>query len=102
MFTSRSWQARDVDLPRLEPDLPHLTDVVPSVLAAMGAVGFTGRIPLPDDVSGACVMLIVGLGAELLDAHDDEAPTLAELRGPTLNVGFPSTTAAGDRRGLVR
>jgi Type I phosphodiesterase / nucleotide pyrophosphatase len=84
-----------VDLPRLEPDVPHLADVVPSVLAAMGAAGFTSRISLPHDVNGACVMLIDGLGAELLDAHADEAPTLAELRGRTLNVGFPSTTSAG-------
>jgi Type I phosphodiesterase / nucleotide pyrophosphatase len=84
-----------VDLPRLEPDIPHLADVVPSVLAAMGVASFTSRISLPADVNGACVMLIDGLGAELLDAHADEAPTLAELRGRTLNVGFPSTTAAG-------
>ncbi len=95
MFTSSNWQAPNVDLPRLESDIPHLADVVPSVLAAMGAGGFTRRIPLPVDVNGACVMLIDGLGAELLDAHADDAPTLAELRGPTLNVGFPSTTAAG-------
>jgi hypothetical protein len=84
-----------VDLPRLESDVPHLADVVPSVLAAMGVAGFTSRIPLPLDVNGACVMLIDGLGAELLDAHAHEAPTLAELRDRTLNVGFPSTTAAG-------
>lgn len=84
-----------MDLPRLEPEIPHLADVVPAVLASMGAAGFASRISLPYDVNGACVMLIDGLGAELLDAHADVAPTLAALRGPTLNVGFPSTTAAG-------
>jgi hypothetical protein len=41
------------------------------------------------------VLLIDGLGAELLDAHADDAPVLAGLRGQTLSVGFPSTTAAG-------
>jgi hypothetical protein len=83
-----------VNLPRLDPDLSHLADVVPSVFSAMGGAGFTRRIPLPH-VNGAAVLLIDGLGAELLDAHASDAPTLAELRGQTLTVGFPSTTAAG-------
>ncbi len=84
-----------MDLPRPDPGLPHLADVVPSVLAAMSVPGFDHRITLRDEVSGACVLLIDGLGAELLDAHADDAPTLAALRGRTLSVGFPSTTAAG-------
>jgi predicted AlkP superfamily pyrophosphatase or phosphodiesterase len=84
-----------VDLPRLDPGLPHLADVVPSVLTAMGAPDFERRIPLRDGVSGASVLLIDGLGAELLDAHAADAPVLAGLRGQTLSVGFPSTTAAG-------
>lgn len=77
------------------PSLPHLADVVPSVLAAMGVDGFTGGLELPGDAAGACVLLIDGLGAELLDAHASDAPTLAALRAGTLHVGFPSTTAAG-------
>jgi len=48
-----------------------------------------------DGLSGACVLLIDGLGAELLDAHAADAPVLAGLRGQTLSVGFPATTAAG-------
>lgn len=84
-----------VDLPRPDPTLPHLADVVPSVLAAMGAPGFERRIPLQDGLSGACVLLIDGLGADLLDANADDAPVLAGLRGPSLSVGFPATTAAG-------
>ncbi len=85
----------NVDLPRPDPTLPHLADVAPSILAAMGAADFERRIPLLHDVSGACLLLIDGLGAELLDAHIDDAPVLAALRGPALTVGFPSTTAAG-------
>ncbi|WNG85265.1 alkaline phosphatase family protein [Mycobacterium sp. ITM-2016-00317] len=81
--------------PRPDPSLPHLADVVPSVLAAMGLTGFESPIRLPYDVAGACVLLIDGLGAELLDAHARDAPVLAGLRGPTLQAGFPSTTAAG-------
>jgi hypothetical protein len=89
------WQARDVDLPQPDAHTPHLADVVPSVLAAMGVTSFERRIELAPDVHGACVLLIDGLGAELLDAHVDDAPVMAELRGPTLQAGFPSTTVAG-------
>jgi predicted AlkP superfamily pyrophosphatase or phosphodiesterase len=84
-----------MDLPRPDPHNPHLADVVPSVLAAMGVTGCDRRITMPDSVAGACVLLIDGLGAELLDAYAGDAPVLSELRGPTLQVGFPSTTAAG-------
>ncbi|MDT5070650.1 MAG: hypothetical protein QOK02_6805 [Mycobacterium sp.] len=82
-------------LPTPDPALPHLGDVVPAVLTAMGVAGFDNRISLPPDVAGACVLLIDGLGADLLDAHAEDAPVLAGLRGQTLSVGFPSTTAAG-------
>lgn len=61
----------------------------------MGVPGFESRIPLPYDVAGACVLLIDGLGAELLDTYAADAPVLAGMRGQTLQVGFPSTTAAG-------
>jgi predicted AlkP superfamily pyrophosphatase or phosphodiesterase len=84
-----------VELPQPDPDVPHLADVVPSVLAAMGVAGVVSRIAMPTDVAGACVLLIDGLGAELLDTYADDAPVLAGMRGPTLQVGFPSTTAAG-------
>lgn len=84
-----------MELPRPDPAQPHLADVAPSVLAAMGVPGFEARIHLPFDVAGACVLLVDGLGAELLDRHAEDAPVLAGMRGTTLNVGFPSTTAAG-------
>ena len=89
------WQARDVDLPQPDPHTPHLADVVPSVLAAMGVAGFDRRIDLAGEVRGACVLLVDGLGAELLDAYADDAPVMAALRGRTLQAGFPSTTVAG-------
>src|SRR5690606_17710040 len=62
---------------------------------AMGVPGFPARLALRGDVRGACVLMIDGLGAELLDAHAADAPVLAGLRGPVLQVGFPATTAAG-------
>lgn len=61
----------------------------------MGVAGFEGPIPLPGDLAGACVLLIDGLGADLLDTYAEDAPVLAALRGGRLQVGFPSTTVAG-------
>ena len=84
-----------MELPRPDPNLPHLADVVPSVLSAMGVPGFDGPIALPGEIAGACVLLIDGLGADLLDTYAEDAPVLAGLRGQTLQVGFPSTTVAG-------
>jgi hypothetical protein len=84
-----------VEVPKPDPHDPHLADVVPSVLAAMGVGGFDARIDLAEAVTGACVLLVDGLGAELLDAYAADAPLLAGLRGRTLQVGFPSTTVAG-------
>ncbi len=84
-----------MELPQPDPNLPHLADVVPSVLSAMGVTGFDGPIPLPGEIAGACVLLIDGLGVDLLDTYAEDAPVLAALRGPTLQVGFPSTTVAG-------
>jgi predicted AlkP superfamily pyrophosphatase or phosphodiesterase len=84
-----------VDVPQPDPGIPHLADVVPSVLAAMGVAGFDSRIHLRGNLAGACVLLVDGLGAELLDTYADYAPVLAGLRGQALQVGFPSTTVAG-------
>ncbi|MBU9765180.1 alkaline phosphatase family protein [Mycobacterium sp. TNTM28] len=87
-----------MQLPHPDPDVPHLADVVPSVLSAMGVGGFEPRISWPGPVRGACVLLIDGLGAELLTAHGADAPVMTALadRTPgTLQVGFPATTAAG-------
>jgi hypothetical protein len=90
-----AWQDRSVELPRLDPELAYLADVTPAVLTAMGVGGFEARIQLRGELAGACVLLIDGLGAELLDAYAEAAPVLAGMRGQTLQVGFPATTAAG-------
>ncbi|BBX16332.1 alkaline phosphatase family protein [Mycolicibacterium duvalii] len=84
-----------MDLPQPDPDLPHLADVAPALLTAMGVEGFESRLQLPGEVAGACVLLIDGLGADLLQRHAADAPVLSGLRRQTLQVGFPSTTAAG-------
>lgn len=89
-----------MDVPSPSPDALHLADVVPAVLAAMGVPdaqldGVHRHIDLPAGIRGACVLLIDGLGAQLLDAYADNAPVLAGLRGENLRVGYPSTTSAG-------
>ncbi len=89
------WHARGVEPPHPDPEAPHLADVVPSVLNAMGVAGFEARITWPGPVRGACVLLIDGMGAELLAAHAADAPVLTMLANQTLHVGFPSTTASG-------
>ncbi|NIH85058.1 alkaline phosphatase family protein [Amycolatopsis granulosa] len=72
----------------------HLAEVVPSVLATLGVPGYANTLALPE-AAGACVLLIDGLGAELLRTHAAHAPVLAELTRATLTVGCPSTTVAG-------
>lgn len=82
-----------MDLPR-PADCPHLAEVVPSVLAALGVPGCADSLSLPE-FTGACVLLVDGLGWELLEAHADDAPVLSGLARRPLKVGYPATTAAG-------
>ncbi len=84
-----------MDLPRPDGAVPHLADVTPALLTALGVPGFEDRIGLRAPLHGAAVLLIDGMGAELLDAFAADAPVLAGLRGRTLQVGFPATTVAG-------
>ncbi|WP_153414501.1 alkaline phosphatase family protein [Nocardia macrotermitis] len=68
-----------------------LADILPSVAASFGiaAADPLGLVPHRDVV----VLLIDGLGAELLARHRDVAPTLAAHVATTLTAGFPATTA---------
>jgi type I phosphodiesterase/nucleotide pyrophosphatase len=70
-----------------------LAEVLPAAIAALGgATGFPGALALPRSRAVA-LLLVDGLGHELLRAHPDDAPFLAGLAeaGP-LTVGFPSST----------
>ncbi|HVV09972.1 alkaline phosphatase family protein [Amycolatopsis sp.] len=82
-----------MDLPKLQ-GRPHLAEVVPSVLAALGASGFADTLGLAP-ASSACVLLVDGLGWELLHEHAAHAPVLSSLAASSLQVGYPATTAAG-------
>ncbi|GAB3478219.1 alkaline phosphatase family protein [Amycolatopsis cihanbeyliensis] len=78
----------------LDERIPHLATVVPAALAALGVDGCTGGLGFPE-LTGACVLLVDGLGWELLEEHADAAPVLAGLRRGPLRVGYPATTVAG-------
>ncbi len=76
-------------------DERSLADLIPSVLAGLGVPGDRDILGL--DLAGVrqvCVLLVDGLGARLLRAHQAIAPFLSAAVGPEITAGFPSTTAA--------
>jgi Type I phosphodiesterase / nucleotide pyrophosphatase len=70
-----------------------LADLGESLLASTGVSGGDNVLGLPD-VSRACLLVIDGLGWDLLRAHRTAAPFLWSLTetGCWLTAGFPSTT----------
>jgi hypothetical protein len=80
-----------------------LADVMPSIAAALGVPEYADRLGLSEAVgkatggalTHAVVLLVDGLGWELLCANRDAAPFLSNLiaDGRSITVGFPSTTA---------
>ena len=68
-----------------------LADLMPSVLASLGVAGEPDVLGLPG-TGRAVVLLVDGLGAELLRRHAELAPFLASLAGRPLTAGFPATT----------
>ncbi|EID55429.1 alkaline phosphatase family protein [Saccharomonospora xinjiangensis] len=83
-----------MDLPTVASATPTLAEVTPSALAALGVAGFTDTLGFGQR-SRVCVLLIDGLGWELLAAHASDAPVLSGLPGKPLCAGYPATTAAG-------
>ncbi|WP_139320586.1 alkaline phosphatase family protein [Saccharomonospora sp. CUA-673] len=73
---------------------PHLCQVAPTMLAALDVPGCTPTLDLPE-ARRACLLLIDGLGWDLLREHADCAPVLGSLSARRLSVGYPATTAAG-------
>jgi predicted AlkP superfamily pyrophosphatase or phosphodiesterase len=85
---------------RSDPSLPKygiasLAEVVPSVLAARGLVGFENLLAL-EPVASVALLVIDGLGWNQLLGNAASAPFMAEAagRGRPITAGFPSTTAA--------
>jgi predicted AlkP superfamily pyrophosphatase or phosphodiesterase len=85
------------DQPALSPILPRygeasLADLASSLLASLG-VGGPNPLDLPP-ASRVCLLIVDGLGWELLRDHPAAAPFLSELAttGRPLTAGFPATT----------
>lgn len=71
-----------------------ISDLVPSVLSALGVTGFQNPLRI-EPLQRACVLVIDGLGWELVRRHPVEAPFLNSLQadaGP-LTAGFPASTS---------
>lgn len=71
---------------------PTLADVLPSVLASHAVPGADDRLGLPD-ADRTVVLLIDGLGWNLLRRNEDAAPFLNSVDGRPIHAGFPTTTA---------
>lgn len=71
-----------------------LGDVLPAVARALGVdVGFHETSLAFPQAPGYVVMLVDGLGLELLRQHPHDAPFLNSLTGESGTAGVPSTTA---------
>jgi hypothetical protein len=84
--------------PRTSPIVPSygessLADLSASVLAALTGDAAANVLSLPE-VGRVCLLVVDGLGLELLRDHQAAAPFLAELafNSRPLTAGFPSTT----------
>ena len=82
------------------PPLPRygeasLAEVAPSLLAALDLPGFRNRLGV-EPLRRACLLVVDGLGWELLLANRRAAPTLAAAadRGRPVTTGFPATTVS--------
>ncbi|WP_442109909.1 alkaline phosphatase family protein [Pseudomonas sp. NUPR-001] len=83
------------DLQLMGETWPGLASLTQSIFAALGGRGFRNSFHL-DRSQATCLLLIDGLGWNLLQAHARHAPFLASLMQPDghFRVGFPATTAA--------
>jgi hypothetical protein len=80
------------------PRLPRygirsLGELLPSLLSALGMAGFANSLAI-EPVSRVCLLLIDGLGWELLRDNPTSAPFLNSIASDPLTAGFPATTAA--------
>jgi hypothetical protein len=77
-----------------------LCELMPSIASRLGVDAYEDRLGLADRLDGArsvCVLLVDGLGSQLLARDKAAAPYLTSLDGEsgrTLSAGFPSTTAS--------
>ena len=92
--------------PRTSPIVPSygessLADLSASILASLTGDAAANVLGLPE-IGRVCLLIVDGLGLELLRGHQAAAPFLAELafNSRPLTAGFPSTTVTS--LGLAR
>jgi hypothetical protein len=81
-----------------EPSVPQygtrsLGELLPSLLSALGIGGFANSLAI-EPVARACLLLVDGLGWQLLQENREGAPFLNSIAREPLTAGFPATTAA--------
>ena len=70
-----------------------LGELLPSMLSALGIRGFANFLAI-EPAARACLLLVDGLGWELLRENRTSAPFLNSIAREPLTAGFPATTAA--------
>lgn len=75
----------------IEPSAHSLADVMPSIAASLGSGHHNPLAIAP--ASDAVLVLVDGLGAELIRRYATDAPTLAVMSSRMISAGFPATTA---------
>src|ERR1700752_4892567 len=92
--------------PRTSPIVPSygessLADLSASILASLTGDAGANVLGLPE-TSRVCLLLVDGLGLELLRGHQAAAPFLAELafNSRPLTAGAPSTTVTASPRSV--
>jgi Type I phosphodiesterase / nucleotide pyrophosphatase len=70
-----------------------LGELLPSLLSTLGTDGFADSLAI-DPAARACLLLVDGLGWELLRQNREAAPFLNSIASEPLTAGFPATTAA--------
>lgn len=80
------------------PSLPRygtrsLGELVPSLLSSLGVDGFANPLAI-EPAARVCLLLMDGLGWELLRANSGASPFLTSIAREPLTAGFPATTAA--------
>jgi Type I phosphodiesterase / nucleotide pyrophosphatase len=82
-----------------DPLAAGLADLTPSLLAALGTDDFENVFGVPP-TDGVCLLLVDGLGWEILRAHSSTAPFLNSVAdgragaGRPIPAGFPATTTS--------
>jgi hypothetical protein len=81
------------ELPLPQYGVRSVGELLPSLLSALGISGFANVFAI-EPVSRVCLLLVDGLGWELLRQNPEAAPFLNSIALNPLTAGFPATTAA--------